>query len=269
MESIVLPHIVSAGIYNSRVAYKGVKFSRKRTAKLFEIELPVQNSGKSYIDNESHPVQNDTIVCVKPGQFRYSRLPYMCYFIHFVVTDGILYDILMHLPNFISIKDKTAYIDLFKAIDEHNKPGSKADELMIQSCIFNLVYMMNNDAASQVQSVNTNSNNKQIIETAIKFIDENISGDLTLNTVSEKVSLSPVYFHKLFKASTGVTLHDYVEERRIKQAVDFLISTNMTLTEVAYECGFSSQSYFSYAFKRRMKDTPRSYVKNIYKKYDL
>jgi AraC-like DNA-binding protein len=57
------------------------------------------------------------------------------------------------------------------------------------------------------------------------------------------------------------------EEQRIKKAANMLLTTDYTLTKIAYECGFSSQSYFSYAFKRRMNVTPREYAKKVFNKY--
>ena len=63
-------------------------------------------------------------------------------------------------------------------------------------------------------------------------------------------------------------LREYVEDRRIRKAVNLLIETDLTLAEIAYECGFSSQSYFSYAFKKKMGLTPREYAKEIYNRYD-
>ena len=58
------------------------------------------------------------------------------------------------------------------------------------------------------------------------------------------------------------------EISHLHKAVELLISTEMTLTEIAYECGFSSQSYFSYVFKKRMKLAPRAYAKKIALKYE-
>jgi AraC-like DNA-binding protein len=63
-------------------------------------------------------------------------------------------------------------------------------------------------------------------------------------------------------------LREFVEEQRLQKAINLLISTDMTLSEIAYECGFSSQSYFSSVFKQKMKITPREYAKKIQQKYE-
>ena len=72
----------------------------------------------------------------------------------------------------------------------------------------------------------------------------------------------------MFKASTGKNLREFVEAQRIKKAIELLISTQMTLTQIAYESGFSSQSYFSYVFKRYTGVTPREYAQEVYSKYE-
>ena len=101
----------------------------------------------------------------------------------------------------------------------------------------------------------------------IEYIKNNLSSDLSLETLSNQASFSAVHFHNFFKKATGTTLHKYVEEQRIKKAINLLLTTNMTLTEIAFECGFSSQTYFSFAFKRKTNLTPRDYVKQAIEKY--
>ena len=68
--------------------------------------------------------------------------------------------------------------------------------------------------------------------------------------------------------AVGKTLHEFVEEQRLKEAVNLLVASNMTLAEIAYSCGFSSQSYFSFAFKRKMKTTPRKYTAKLNEMYE-
>ena len=118
------------------------------------------------------------------------------------------------------------------------------------------------------RSFKTKSSNAEMIEKSIRYIKDNLTADLSLNSVARVTSFSPIYFHNCFKRSTGKSLREFVEEARIQKSVNLLISTDMNLSEIAYECGFSSQSYFSYAFKRKMKMTPREYVKSIYQKYE-
>ena len=111
-------------------------------------------------------------------------------------------------------------------------------------------------------------NNRVDIEKALKYIKDNLTEDLSLQAVADHVLLSPNHFHNCFRTAVGKTLHEYVEDQRIKSAVNLLLTTDLTLTQIALQCGFSSQSYFSYVFKRKMKTTPRKYVEQLNNLYD-
>ena len=113
------------------------------------------------------------------------------------------------------------------------------------------------------------SNNREIIEKTVEYINNNLSSDLSLNKLASEDKFSPIYFHKLFKTSVGKPLHSYIEDRRIKKAEELLLSTDMTLSEIAYECGFSSQSYFNYIFKRKKGLTPRDYTKGVLEGFNI
>ena len=129
-----------------------------------------------------------------------------------------------------------------------------------------LIYMLCDHAAKQ--GLSTKSNNKEMIEKVVALIKNDLSADFSLEEVAKYTSFSPIHFHNCFKRSTGKTLREFVEEQRIRKAANLLISTDLTLSEIALECGFSSQSYFSYVFKRKMKMTPREYEKLINRRYE-
>ena len=118
------------------------------------------------------------------------------------------------------------------------------------------------------QNSKTN-NNHLMIEKALEYIKNNLTEPLNLKEIAEIVHLSPIHFHNIFKYNIGVTLREYIENQRLKKAVNLLITTDLSLTQIAYECGFSSQSYFSYVFKRKMNKTPREYAQEIYNRYEL
>ena len=185
-----------------------------------------------------------------------------------VVNEGQIFEILSSLPNYMELDNQEEIRELFASLCEHYNAGGSKRDLLLQSTILQLVYRLDQQTPIQKIKHSPKHNNRRVIEETIRYIEENLTADLSLEPLSERASFSPVYFHKLFKASTGKTLHDYVESRRIKKSIDLLISSEMTLTEIAYECGFSSQSYFSYAFKRRLKYSPREYAKSIVQKYE-
>ena len=261
------PEIVSVGIFNSLIARKNTKISKNRKATMFEIELPIENSGISFIDNYSAEVKDNVIICAKPGQTRHTRFPFKCFFVHLIIKEGALYNTLTALPDFIEIRNKAKYREIFEKLNKYYGTPFENDEIMLQSLVLELIYALSRDAKKQFGNQNT-SGNYAVIENSVKYIKENLTDDLSLEAISARFNLSPIHFHNIFKVAVGSTLRDYVEEQRIKKAVNMLISTELSLTEIALECGFSSQSYFSFVFKRRMKVTPRNYTKEIFKLYE-
>lgn len=265
---MLLPNVVAAGIYDSNIVAKNVSISKNRKTTMFEIELPIEEGGISYIGNDSSPIAKNMIISAKPDQIRHSKFPFKCYFIHMTIPDEHLKNTLLQTENFITITHRETYEEIFTTLIRHYEFLSPTEEIFVQSLLLKLIYCVINDSSTTSCNNNIKDQNS-IIKKTITYIHEHLTEDLSLKTVAEAMSLSPVYFHNVFKSATGKTLHDYIEEQRIKKAIYLLQTTNYSLTKVAYECGFSSQSYFSFVFKRRMKNTPRKYLKDIYCKYEL
>ena len=136
----------------------------------------------------------------------------------------------------------------------------------MQSLILELIHTIGKDAAkSRVAGA---QKHHLMIGQVTRYIKEHLTEELTLERVAQTVHLSPNHFHTGFKAAVGKTLRDYVEEQRLKLAINLLLTTDCSLAEIAYECGFSSQSYFSYVFKRRMQCTPRQYAEEQNRRYE-
>ncbi len=268
MKEIILPKIVSVGLYNAHAVFKNKAVSPNRKTTLFELELPIGDGGISYIDETSHPVSENTVICAKPGQMRHTRLPFKCYYIHIIVTEGHLFDILSSLPNYVDLTNAEEIKEIFISLCTLYDTAAPEDCVMLQSLILRLIHLLNKYTLSSKIKHLPKRNNHEFIAKTIEYITANLTADLSLETLSRSVGFTPIYFHKLFRASTGKTLRDYVETERIKKAIELLLSTELTLTEIAYACGFSSQSYFSYAFKKKMKCTPREYAKAVHLKYE-
>lgn len=257
--------IKNIGIYDSKITQPKGTISRNRKTTDFELELPLTNGGISYIDSHNARITTNMFICVKPNQIRSTKFPFKCSYAHISVFDKNLSDILLAMPNFIEIKDSTAYAEIFEELQKYYVSQTATNEIMMQSLLLKLIYILCTENETNLKT------KKYVffINKAIDFINENLSVDLSLENVAKYVNMSPIYFHNCFKKATGKTLHEYVEEQRITKSIHIMLNTNMTLAEIAYECGFSSQSYFNYAFKRKMNSTPKNYIKSLNDRYEV
>lgn len=100
------------------------------------------------------------------------------------------------------------------------------------------------------------------MESALRYIDENLDTELRLETISDVAHMSKTYFSYQFKKLNGISPWDYITIKRIERAITYIESTNLTRLEIALRCGFNNTSNFYYAFKRVTGKTPGDYKKH-------
>jgi AraC family transcriptional regulator len=88
------------------------------------------------------------------------------------------------------------------------------------------------------------------------FIEANCEQPLALFKLAEIAELSPYHFARAFKADTGDTLHQYVMRRRFSKAYDLVRNTRLSLTEIAFAVGYSSQQRLCDAFVAQLGTSP-------------
>jgi transcriptional regulator GlxA family with amidase domain len=93
----------------------------------------------------------------------------------------------------------------------------------------------------------------------LQFIDANTALKLTTATLATAVGLSKYHFGKAFKQSTGMTLHSYVLERRMRRSRELLADSDLPLAAVAHATGFANQSHFTALFSTRIGISPGAY----------
>lgn len=268
---VILPHVVGIGAYDAAVAHKGCLETPDRNVSLFELDFITDNGGTSFINGKSTPIKENTIICAKPGHIRHTVLPFKCYYIHLTVSQGEIYSILTHCPDFFVPKEPQKFKSIYLAlIEAYNFPDEQS-ELIIGENIIALCRLLKTEISDIMltDSLKKRAVNPEIIENAIEFIEKNYSEKLTLESIAGHVSVSPTYFHKLFLKAVGVTPNDFLLQKRIHAAKKLLLTTDMPLVQIASECGFSSQSYFNFVFKRCTGDTPKEYRKLKYSEYTL
>lgn len=100
------------------------------------------------------------------------------------------------------------------------------------------------------------------IDTAIQYIRSNVGKAISLEELACIANLSPYYFSHCFKRQTGFSPLDYVINTRIEKAKVMLLRTNRSISEIAYEVGYSSSGSLINMFVKRVGESPNQYRKN-------
>lgn len=112
-------------------------------------------------------------------------------------------------------------------------------------------------------------NDKVRMGTVYSYIHDNYDKNPDVNAVAEMVHLSTSAFCRYFKKQTNMTFTDFVNQYRINQAKTLLLC-DVSVSEIAYNVGFESISYFNKLFKNLVGETPTEFKKkNVMKKSDV
>ena len=101
----------------------------------------------------------------------------------------------------------------------------------------------------------------QTMESMVKWVDNNIMENPTLESMSSHVGYSSYYCSSKFREYTGITYKQYVAKCRLEAVVSLLAATDEKIIDIALTCGYSSSEALSRAFLKAYNCTPTEYRK--------
>jgi AraC family transcriptional regulator len=97
------------------------------------------------------------------------------------------------------------------------------------------------------------------VRTLESHVETNLDKPIKSSELATIVRLNPAYFCRVFRESFGEPPLQYISRRRIERAQSLMLSTETSLSQIAFDCGFSDQAHFSRLFRRVAGDTPRAW----------
>lgn len=105
------------------------------------------------------------------------------------------------------------------------------------------------------------------IEEAVKHIDSNLTDLGTVEELAKHVGINPIKLQQGFKILFNQTVNEYIQNRRLEEAMSLLSRGIDSVSEVVYAIGFSSRSHFAKIFKEKYNISPSQFIKNIQESY--
>ncbi len=99
------------------------------------------------------------------------------------------------------------------------------------------------------------------VQESLKYIEENLTNSISLDTLAKQAYFSTYYFHRLFQSIVGEPVMEYVRRKRLLHAAEALLNCDCNIIDIAFKYGFNSQDVFTRAFKRLYGVTPQKYRK--------
>ena len=97
------------------------------------------------------------------------------------------------------------------------------------------------------------------LEMVIAYIQDHLEKNLSLEEIAGQLGMSSYYFARSFKNTLGIAPHQYLVQCRIERAKILLAKTQLSITEIAFQVGYTNQSHFSTLFRKHTAMTPRNY----------
>ncbi|GAA4813297.1 AraC family transcriptional regulator [Litoribaculum gwangyangense] len=162
----------------------------------------------------------------------------------------------------ILFSEKTS-ISMYERFTRISKIDGMDYFLEFLSILYDLSNSRNQRLLSTYTAGKESFENSDKIKTVYDFVHENYSRKITLEEISNLVNMSEVSFNRFIKKRTGKTFVDYVNDVRIGYATMKLIEKDLSISEIAYECGFNNIANFNRVFKKLKKRTPSQYAQEF------
>ena len=257
---ITLPYNITCG-YCDCSEFGGLSVSPKRKAIKFEIEFFLEDGLSTFADGNKYIIKKHHIQIAKPGQIRYSYLPFKTMYLKFS-TDGEIADKLFNAPEYFRSSHPERIIEKLDEIILLNESGN--NDLLLHSRLLSFINLILYD--SEIPNLQSGKN-YEIISNAKRFIENNYKNSINLKDIANSVNLSHIYFHNIFTSACGISPHDYLINCRIAEAKKQLWNSNIPINLIGENCGFGCQQYFTKIFKKQTGITPAKYRKEIQQNY--
>lgn len=259
-----LLHITDIGYY-----HKACFHYRKRTqeeAREYILIYCIEGEGWFEMEGNRQKVMQEHFFILPKGKAHAygctKNNPWTIYWMHFdgqkagYFSEGLDKPTLLNVQKNSRIEDR---LHLFEEIYNTLKNGYSKNNLEYSiTSLFHFLGSLKFLGAYR-ESIFSTQNNKNIVDDAIHYMQENIHKRLTLNEIADHTGFSSSHFSTLFQKRTGHSPLNYFAQLKMQKACHFLDFSDMKINQIILKIGYDDPFYFSRIFTKTMGMSPTEY----------
>jgi AraC-like DNA-binding protein len=144
-----------------------------------------------------------------------------------------------------------------KRIEKGNTPNLQIDEMVIE--LLDRVMSILTPASIPVLTDSLKQYHLTTVENARAYILDNFSNNILLQQIASHCLVSPFHFSRIFKSIMNISPHQYLTGVRLNHAKVLLTTSQQSVTDIAFACGFNSLEHFVTTYRQRFKVSPSTH----------
>lgn len=247
-----------------------------------EFFLLTEGSAEYYIENEKFEVNEGDLVVLNKNILHRTTYspdqPHERFLIEFnkdVILKEIDNSLSIELDSFLTENSKVislTHLDynsvktIFQSILDETQQKKSNHELMVSMKLAEMIIIISrySTVSQATDSFNRSiqsSSREELITSILKYVHENLTEDLSLESIAAHFFIDKSYLSRIFKEITHFTVSEYINVERIKLAKLYLVKTDFSIEAIAHKVGYNYLSYFIKTFKKHTEMTPLQYRK--------
>lgn len=239
----------------------------------YELYFLISGSCRMFIDHTIYYLSAGDIVMLAPYQlhqtiygpgqpaerFTANFVPeYIEYFASQCPDDGLASIFSRHRLSVT--KEQQNYVkELFLQMSKETLSNDCYSRIQLKSFLFQLLTFLGRCRSQEQAEAQALEPKDAVIQDAAQYIYNHHSEPLTLEAVAKAAHMSPAWFSRKFHRAVGLGFKEYLTHVRLESAAELLLTTSLSVTEIALICGFSNGNYFGDAFKKARGISPREF----------
>jgi AraC family L-rhamnose operon transcriptional activator RhaR len=224
----------------------------------FEVCFVMDGEGEYTDEGIDYPLRSGTHFCSRPGithQIR-SKKGLFLVFVAFELNESLSYEVMQDAFHYLAENGKPCVQDghhtptalLWKSLLIQEKETGNLPSAAVPSLAYSLVLSFLTLFGKMDEKATHRKNSNTLLQQAKLYIRDNLSQSLKLHEVASYLHISGRHLSRLFSASIHESFTQFIRQERIRHAVHLLMTSELSIKEIAEAAGFSSVHYFTRTF---------------------